>query len=120
MVPDAPPALPVRWRPGPILACALSTASPTIAAPKGRLHRHRFGHDFAFQDAEVMFGNMTLLVDYINAHMASTLSVRYGTLTEYFTAVGALPEPDPAAWPIFTEDYVPFEDNPWAGWWVRP
>jgi len=67
-----------------------------------------------------MFGNMTLLVDYINAHMASTLSVRYGTLTEYFTAVGALPEPDPAAWPIFTEDYVPFEDNPWAGWWVRP
>jgi hypothetical protein len=67
-----------------------------------------------------MFDNMDLLVAYINANMSSALHVRYGTLSEYFAAVGALPAPDPAAWPTFTRDYVPFEDNPWAGWWVCP
>ena len=80
---------------------------------------NRFGHDFAFQDAEIMFENMDLLMDYINANMSTQLSVRYGTVSEYFEAVGVLPAPDPAAWPSFDVDYVPFEDNPWAGWWVR-
>ena len=66
-----------------------------------------------------MFDNMDLLIAYINANMSNSLHVQYGTLSEYFTAVGALPAPEPADWPQFTVDYVPFEDNPWAGWWVR-
>ena len=68
----------------------------------------RFGHDFAFQDADAMFDNMDLLIAYINANMSNSLHVQYGTLSEYFTAVGALPAPEPADWPQFTVDYVPF------------
>lgn len=35
-----------------------------------------FGHDFAFQDADIMFDNMDLLIDYINERPAYQTTVR--------------------------------------------
>ena len=46
-----------------------------------------WGHDFGFWDAPAMFGNMSLVIDYINAHAdAFGFAIRYSTLAEYFDA----------------------------------
>lgn len=46
-----------------------------------------WGNDFAFWNAEVMFGNMSLLVDYINANEdAFGFNIRFSTFADYLDA----------------------------------
>ncbi|KAH3763717.1 lysosomal alpha-mannosidase [Pelomyxa schiedti] len=47
-----------------------------------------FGHDFAFQNAAVEFGNMTMIVDWINKHESDyNLTVVYSTPSDYFNTI---------------------------------
>jgi len=70
-----------------------------------------FGHDFAFQDAEIMFENMEQLIAYINERNSTYgITVSFSTLADYFDAVNQAA----VSWPEFTMDYLPFEDYPWS------
>ena len=48
-----------------------------------------WGCDFAFHDARAMFGNMSLVVDHINANASYGITIRFSTLREYFDALHA-------------------------------
>ena len=74
-----------------------------------------FGHDFAFEDAHIMYDNMDQIVEYVNARSDEfQVRLRYATLSEFFTDVLATD----TEWPVFSEDYLPFEDVPWGHFWV--
>lgn len=86
-----------------------------------------WGHDFSFQNGEgtgarLMYESMDQLVDYINADPEQFgIHVRYGTPSEFFAAVNAEfmdPDKDLAIPEFPDQDYLPFEDIPWGGFWT--
>ena len=49
-----------------------------------------YGNDFHYQHADWMFGNMSLLIDYINNHHSDQIFLQYATLSQYFNALNAI------------------------------
>ena len=80
-----------------------------------------FGCDFTFQNANMMFKNMDLLIDAINRYSSQLNAVaRYTTLDDYAAAVKA----SSSNWTVRTEDFYPYADNSrsyWTGYFTsRP
>eukprot|EP01113_Clastostelium_recurvatum_P042980 TRINITY_DN7037_c0_g1_i1.p1 TRINITY_DN7037_c0_g1~~TRINITY_DN7037_c0_g1_i1.p1 ORF type:complete len:810 (-),score=203.62 TRINITY_DN7037_c0_g1_i1:79-2379(-) len=77
-----------------------------------------FGNDFRFQDADIEFTNMDMLMNYINNNQSYGVQIRYSTAIEYFDAVmknSSVPEPSLAAedtngtFPVLgVSDYLPY------------
>ena len=65
--------------------------------------------DFQFTNATVMFENMDILIDYVNAHYASSgITVQYGLLSDYFSAIHALN----LTWDVRnSSDFFPYNDD---------
>eukprot|EP00002_Diphylleia_rotans_P030542 TRINITY_DN6287_c0_g1_i2.p2 TRINITY_DN6287_c0_g1~~TRINITY_DN6287_c0_g1_i2.p2 ORF type:complete len:527 (+),score=109.26 TRINITY_DN6287_c0_g1_i2:55-1635(+) len=72
-----------------------------------------FGSDFSFQDANIMFSNMDKLIAYINHKPEFGMQLKYATLGHYFDTVSKKLQ----AIPRFEQEYFPFEDFPWGGFW---
>ena len=69
------------------LSWANNTAHPFIMLP--------WGGDFRWQNGSYYFGNMSLVIDHINANAdAYGADVRLATVSEYFRAI---PAPSPTA-----------------------
>ena len=71
------------------------------------------GDDFRWQNAEIQFTNWDKLIDYINERAEQYgVSIRYATLSDYFTAVNN----ENVTWPVYTEDFFPYADGAEAYW----
>ena len=80
-----------------------------------------FGCDFTFQNANMMFKNMDLLIDAINRYSGQLNAVaRYTSLDDYAAAV----KQATTNWTVRTEDFYPYADNGrsyWTGYFTsRP
>ena len=76
------------------------------------------GGDFEYQNATVMFSNMSIVMDYVNAR-EDTYGAKlfYSTLPEYFEAVFA----QNVTFPNFGGDFLPyisFFDSWWTGFYT--
>ena len=72
-----------------------------------------FGCDFTFQNANMMFKNMDLLIDAINRYSTQLNAVaRYTTLDDYAAAVKA----STSNWTVRTDDFYPYADNSRSYW----
>eukprot|EP01091_Cochliopodium_minus_P016677 TRINITY_DN631_c5_g1_i2.p1 TRINITY_DN631_c5_g1~~TRINITY_DN631_c5_g1_i2.p1 ORF type:complete len:923 (-),score=206.34 TRINITY_DN631_c5_g1_i2:268-3036(-) len=81
------------------------------------------GGDFEYQDATIMFNNMTLLINYINERSDQfNCVIKYSTLPEYFDEV--LPYLSNTSFPDYDTDFLPytsFLDSWWTGFYTsRP
>lgn len=74
-----------------------------------------FGCDFEYREAERNFGNMSRLIDYINAHKAEyNIDIKFSLLTEYFDTV--VRERPLNQWPVYKGDFTPYADNDHSYW----
>jgi hypothetical protein len=81
-----------------------------------------FGDDFKFKAADRQFGNMDRLIEHMNANKDTYgMSVRYSTLSDYFSAVASTSS---VSHPVLTGDFFPYADNEdsyWIGYYTtRP
>lgn len=75
-----------------------------------------FGDDFKFQNPEVQFQNMDLLMEYINANTDKFgIHMRYGTVGQYIDAVKATK----TEWPLYEGDFFPYAFAPDGMWESR-
>jgi lysosomal alpha-mannosidase len=76
-----------------------------------------FGNDFRFQNPNIEFDNMDMLIYYINSNPSYQMKLQYATLSEYFDTV--MRESDPSLFPVKLwkdkefPDYFPYT-NCWA------
>ncbi|EFA78443.1 hypothetical protein PPL_09095 [Heterostelium album PN500] len=106
-----------------------------IVRQRSLYYRHNnllvpFGSDFSFQEASMQFGNMDLLIAYINSNSSYNVNIRYATLSEYFQAVEMETQPsdfpDVSDTDYFTytqclaNDYANFNNciNYWSGYFT--
>ena len=78
-----------------------------------------YGNDFHYQHADWMFGNMSMLIKYINANHGDQLVLQYATLSEYFDALHAV-QGDGFPVRSIAHDFHPYswtpnDENSWDG-----
>jgi hypothetical protein len=72
-----------------------------------------FGDDFQFRNAEINFGNMSLLINYINANKKRfNINVKYALLSEYFDAI----KDQASVFGTYNYDFLPYSDNNVSDW----
>ncbi|KAJ6230895.1 alpha-mannosidase [Anaeramoeba flamelloides] len=89
---------------------------------QGNLVLQTFGHDRAFQNASIEFGNMTLLVNYINANQDKfNMKIKYSTLRETFDDLYSRNLDYPVSDENF--DFFPYQNSKgnhfWTGFYVN-
>ena len=110
---------------------AASRGSSLAAKMKGRANAYRtkhllvtFGDDFKFKNANLQFQNMDLIIKAINNNPGLGVSIRYSTLSEYFSAVHSESQQKNIAFPFHRGDFFPYADNGdsyWTGYYsTRP
>jgi hypothetical protein len=84
-------------------------------AYKTNNYLHTYGCDFTFREPSRMFGNMTLLINYINQRPEFKMNVKYSLLSEYFDAIEKTKNVE---WPTMEKDFFPYKDNDQSYWTV--
>lgn len=85
-----------------------------------------FGDDFKFKDAKKQFSNMDQLVNEVKQHPDKYpgVTLRYSTLSEYFTAVSRESLERDVTFNVYRGDFFPYADNEesyWTGYYsTRP
>jgi hypothetical protein len=76
------------------------------------------GGDFQYQNASVIFSNLSQIIDHINANQALfRMRVQYATLAEYFAALRAWESADPGhVFPAWQGDLLPYSETPGTDW----
>ncbi|KAJ6249120.1 alpha-mannosidase [Anaeramoeba flamelloides] len=84
---------------------------------QGNLVLQTFGHDRAFQNASIEFGNMTLLVNYINANQDKfNMKIKYSTLRETFDDLYSRNLDYPVSLENF--DFFPYQNSKGNHFWT--
>eukprot|EP01080_Neovahlkampfia_damariscottae_P000459 gene459-6870_t len=82
-------------------------------AYKTNNYLHTYGCDFTFREPQRMFGNMTLMIDYINENRSKfKMNLKFSLLSDYFEAIEK-----ETSWPKRNEqDFFPYKDNDKSYW----
>lgn len=70
------------------------------------------GSDFQYENAEIWFSNLDILIRYFEKHPEHRLNVLYSTPSIYVAAKHALNR----TWTVKTDDFFPYADNQHAFW----
>lgn len=93
-----------------------------------------YGNDFAYENANIMINNSQKLFDYINLNKKWKISVKFGTLSDYFNAILNITsnyeikkvsiQNNNSFFPIITGDFLHYADKDedyWTGYYTsRP
>lgn len=73
---------------------------------------HLVGDDFAFNESDITYRNIDLLIDKINSNDSYNLNIFYSTPNRYMKRIKEIQE----LYTIKTDDFMPYADNNYSFW----